>query len=144
MAHRSPSIRSLFTQPQALAKPICSMPWPTAFATFIPKGWRLSLRLPATSWPATLAMYITLLASLRLLNSHTSGHSANDQFDSWWRYGILVSLALKLVRDRQTAAESGTNALQQEAGKPAGLAMPSLAPLRGGEARRPRRPAPVE
>ena len=111
------------------------------FLTFIKMGWRLSTRLPDGSWTHTLAMYITILAILRLLNSHTSGHSANDQFERWWMYAILVSLAVKLAKDRQTAA-SGT--APPRFGEPQGLALPGLAPLRAGEHRRVRRPSSVD
>ena len=113
------------------------------FLTFIKKGWRLSTQLPAGSWPATLAMYITLLAVLRLLNSHTSGHSATDQFERWWMYGILVSLAVKVANDKDAAAAAGKTSPLPD-GEPPGLALPGLAPLRAGEHRRARRPTSVD
>lgn len=113
------------------------------FLTFIKKGWRLSTQLPAGSWPATLAMYITLVAILRLLTSHTSGHSANDQFERWWMYGILVSLAVKAAKDREAAASTGETS-SPRSGEPLGLALPGLAPLRAGEPRRARRPTSVD
>ncbi len=113
------------------------------FLTFIKKGWRLSKHLPDGSWPATLATYITLLAMLRLLTSHTSGHSANDQFDRWWMYGILVSLAVKLAKDKEAAASAGETS-PPRAGEPPGLALPGLAPLRAGQAHRARRPTSVD
>ena len=113
------------------------------FLTFIKKGWRLSTHLPRGSWPATLAMYITLLAILRLLNSHTSGHSATDQFERWWMYGILVSLAVKAAKDKEVAAAAGKTS-SPSAGEPLGLALPGLAPLRAGEHRRARRPTSVD
>ena len=111
--------------------------------TFLKMGWRLSIQLPARSWPATLAMYITLLTFLRLLTSHTGGHSANDQFNNWWMYGLLVSLAVKLAQDQEVAAAAGETS-PPRAGEPLGLALPGLAPLRAGGLRRPRLPTSVD
>ena len=113
------------------------------FWTFITKGLRLSKRLPAGSWTATLAMYITLVAIMRLFTSHTSGHSANDQFERWWLYGILVSIAIKVAADQAAAAATGETPLRP-AGEAPGPALPRLAPARAGEPRRARRPTSVD
>ena len=105
------------------------------FATFIKMGWRLSRQLPSGSWASTLTIYITLLAILRLLNSHTSGHSATDAFDRWWMYALLVSLAVQFAKEKQPPAPPAVPSLQP-AGEPRGLALPSLAPARAGQPRR--------
>ena len=112
------------------------------FWTFITKGLRLTKQLPIGSWTATLAMYITLLAIMRLLTSHTSGHSANDQFERWWLYGILVSIAVQTARNRE-AAKQGETPLRP-VGEAPGSALPRLAPIRAGEPRRLRRPTSVD
>ena len=113
------------------------------FLTFIKKGWRLTKQLPSGSLPATLAAYITLLAILRLANSHTSGHSANDQFERWWMYGLLVSLAVQAAKDKASKTLAG-EADSPDADETAILAPASLAPLRAGQPRRPRLPTSVD
>ncbi len=113
------------------------------FWTFIRKGWRLSTRMPAGSWHATLATYITFLAILRLLNSHTYGHSANDQFERWWMYAILVSLAVQFAKDKEAAAAAGDTSPPLP-GAPPGQGLPGLAPLRTGLPRRARLPTSVD
>ena len=112
------------------------------YFTFIRMGWRVSKRFPDGSWSDTLAMYITFIAIIGLFASHTGGHSANDQFTRWWMYGLLVSLAVRLGKEKAAAAE-GAAALQR-AGEPPGSALPGLVPPRPGQHRRGRLPTPVD
>lgn len=113
------------------------------FLTFTTMGWRLSTQLPSASQQATVATYFTFLVILLLINSHTSGHSANDQFDRWWTYGILVSLAVQAAKDKEARKLAGEGA---SSGMGAGVALAPAgpAPLEAGQARRPRRPASVD
>ena len=112
------------------------------FLTFIKTGWRLSTRLPAGSLPATLAIYITLQTIVNLVRSHTSGHSALDQFDRWWMYGLLVSLAVQAAKDKEARALSGGDS-SPGTGATAVLEPVSLAPRGAGQPRRSRLPTSV-
>ncbi len=113
------------------------------FVTFIRKGWRISTELPSGSTEATVAAYFTFLVILLFINSHTSGHSANDQFDRWWTYGILVSLAVQAAKNKEARKLAGEGA-SPVIGQGAVLAPAGPAPLEAGQPRRPRRPASVD
>ena len=55
-------------------------------------SYRLAIRLPYGSMRALLATFLFLTTMVKLITSHTSGHSAEDAFERWWMYGALVSL----------------------------------------------------
>ena len=62
------------------------------YFTVIRSSYGLAFRFPHGSMRGTLAAFLFLTNVVRLLNSHTSGHSAEDAFERWWTYGALVSL----------------------------------------------------
>lgn len=41
------------------------------------------------------SLYVFIYTCRDIIASHTSGHTANDAFDRWWMYGILVTIFIK-------------------------------------------------
>lgn len=41
------------------------------------------------------SLYVFIYTCRDIIASHTSGHTANDAFDRWWMYGILVAIFIK-------------------------------------------------
>jgi len=107
------------------------------FFSVIRASYKLTGQFPPGSLRATLVCYIFLTATALLLRSHTSGHSSNDAFQTWWSFGLLVSIAVQTTKD-QAAGKLGLGGTSPS---PKGAAV--LLPLGVGQPQRPHRPAAV-
>lgn len=96
----------------------------------IRSSYRLAVRFPPGSMRATLAAYFFLTATIRLLRSHTSGHSADDTFGHWWSYGVLVALGIAYAKSAASPAPSGALS-PLEPSPPAGATRPPAPSLSG-------------
>ncbi len=68
----------------------------------ISRSWRTIGRLPPGSLLQTMVMYILIMTVTDAVFSHVSGHSANDASTRWWMYGVLVSIAASLKKERSS------------------------------------------
>jgi hypothetical protein len=68
----------------------------------ISRSWRTLGRLPPGSLLQTMVMYVFISTVRDVVFSHTSGHSATDAFTRWWMYGVLVSIASSLHKERSS------------------------------------------
>jgi branched-subunit amino acid transport protein len=107
------------------------------FFSVIRASYRLTVHFRPGSLRATVVCYIFLTTTALLLRSHTSGHSSLDAFQTWWAYGLLVSLAVQMTKD-QTVRELGQGGTSPS---PSGIAV--LMPLEAGQRSRPSPPAAV-
>ena len=107
------------------------------FFSVIRRSYTLTGKFPRGSLRGTLVCYIFLTTTALLLRSHTGGHSSLDAFQTWWAYGLLVSLAVQMTKDQtvQKLGQGGTSP------SPNGTAV--LIPVEAGQPSRPSRPAPV-
>ena len=107
------------------------------FFSVIRRSYKLTGQFPRGSLRGTLVCYIFLTTTALLLRSHTSGQSSLDAFQTWWAYGLLVSLAVQMTKD-QTVRKLGQGGTSPS---PNGTAV--LIPVEAGQPSRPSRPAPV-
>lgn len=73
------------------------------YLTVLSRSWKTFKQSVPDSLGKALVLYIFLFTVRDVVFSHTGGHSANDAFQRWWMYGLLVALALG-NRQRLTVA----------------------------------------
>ena len=62
--------------------------------TVLHRSWKTFKQSAPNSLGKALALYIFLFTIRDIAFAHTGGHSANDVFQRWWMYGLLVALVL--------------------------------------------------
>jgi hypothetical protein len=65
---------------------------PFIYLIAITLSYKLSTTLPHGTGRRIFAIYAFLFTFQQIVTSHTSGHSANDAFATWWVYGLLFAL----------------------------------------------------
>ena len=43
------------------------------------------------------SLYVLIKSVMNFVSSHTGGHTANDAYEDWWYYGVMVALFTQII-----------------------------------------------